>query len=52
MAEKDEPDRPHRKRRTLLGNLGRMARPTLTTPQWKDALREQEARGPKRPKDK
>jgi hypothetical protein len=45
MAEKDRRDTPRSRRRTLLANLGKMARPPLTTPQWKDALREQEARG-------
>jgi hypothetical protein len=39
------------KRRLLLENLLKAGRPPLSTPQWKDALREQELRAPKRPKD-
>jgi hypothetical protein len=46
----EEPGRQRRKRRGLLGGLGRMAQPPLTTPQWKDAVREQDLRGPKKPK--
>jgi hypothetical protein len=47
QPEPDEP--PRRRRRGFFGGLGRMA-PPLTTPQWKDAVREQERRGPKKPK--
>jgi len=39
-----------RKRRLWLGNLAKAARPPLTTPQWKDAVREDEARGKKKDK--
>jgi hypothetical protein len=51
--EPDEPPRRRRRRGLFLGNLAKVARPPLTTPQWKDALREQETRGPKKdpPKD-
>jgi hypothetical protein len=52
MSDKDlreEGPMPRRRRRGLLGNLAKVARPPLTTPQWKDAIREDEARG-KKPK--
>jgi hypothetical protein len=49
LREEEPP--PRRKRRGLLGNLAKVARPPMTTPQWKDAVREQEARGPKKDKD-
>jgi hypothetical protein len=45
-----EPDEPPRRRRRglLFGNLAKVARPPLSTPQWKDAIREDEARGKKK----
>jgi hypothetical protein len=54
VNEKDQPERdaaPPRstRRRLLFGNLAKIARPPLTTPQWKDAVREQEARAEKKP---
>jgi hypothetical protein len=49
--EPDEPPPRGRRRRGLFfGNLAKVARPPMTTPQWKDAVREQEARGPKKDK--
>jgi hypothetical protein len=42
---------PRRRRRLLLGNLAKVARPPFTTPQWKDAIREDEARAPKEKRD-
>jgi hypothetical protein len=49
--EEPPPDeKPRSTRRGLLfGNLAKVARPPLTTPQWKDAVREQDARGKKGP---
>jgi hypothetical protein len=48
MTEKDQ--RARRPRRFgLLGSLAKIGRPPLTTPQWKDAVREQELRGKKEP---
>ena len=38
---------PRRKQRLLWRNLAKVARPPLTTPQWKDAIREDESRGKK-----
>jgi hypothetical protein len=44
---------PRRRRRGLFfGNLAKVARPPMSTPQWKDAIREQESRGEKRDKGK
>jgi hypothetical protein len=48
MSNKEQ---PRRKRRLLLGNLAKVARPPMTTPQWKDAIREDEARGKKGKRD-
>jgi hypothetical protein len=48
--EREEPPRGRRKRRGLFGGLGRIGQPPFTTPQWKDAVREQERRGPQPPK--
>jgi hypothetical protein len=45
----NDQERPRRKRRLLWGNLAKVGKPPLTTPQWKDAVREQELRGPKKP---
>ena len=46
-------ERPKRTRRGLLfGNLAKIGKPPLTTPQWKDAVKEQEARGPRKPKER
>ena len=47
-----ERQRRRSKRRMLIENLMKAGRPPLSTPQWKDALREQDVRGTKRPKDK
>ena len=50
MAENERPaDQPPRRsrRQLLFGNLAKIGRPPLTTPQWKDAIREDEARAPK-----
>ena len=52
MAEKEDRGRRRSRRRVLLDNLMKAGSPPLTTPQWKDALREQEARGRKRRKGK
>ncbi len=49
MSDKEQPPR-RPKRHGLLGSLAKIGRPPLTTPQWKDAVREQEARGKKEPK--
>jgi hypothetical protein len=46
MSNKERPE-GRRRRRLFLGNLAKVARPPLTTPQWKDAIREDEARGPR-----
>ena len=55
MSEKDlreeGPPPPRRRRRVLLGNLAKVGRPPFTTPQWKDAIREQETRGKKGKRD-
>jgi hypothetical protein len=55
MSDKDLREQglppPRRRRRTLLGNLAKVARPPLTTPQWKDAIREDEARGKDKKRD-
>ena len=49
--EEPPPEKPRSTRRGLLfGNLAKAVRPPLTTPQWKDAVREQDARGKKGPK--
>ncbi|HKN92898.1 MAG TPA: hypothetical protein VJU60_01090 [Thermoleophilaceae bacterium] len=50
MSDKEQRE-PKRRRRVFLGGLGRMVQPPLTTPQWKDAIREDEARGPKKKDD-
>ena len=50
MSDKEQRE-PKRRRRVFLGGLGRMVQPPLTTPQWKDAIREDEARGPKEKDD-
>lgn len=50
MSNKEQRE-PRRRRRVFLGGLGRVFQPPMTTPQWKDAIREDEARGPKK-KDK
>jgi hypothetical protein len=52
LREEEPPEeKPRSTRRGLLfGNLAKVARPPLTTPQWKDAVREQERLGKKRPK--
>jgi hypothetical protein len=47
MSNKEQPPRGP-KRRGFFGGLGKVMRPPLTTPQWKDAIREDEARGPTR----
>jgi hypothetical protein len=52
QPEPEQPERPRPTRRRLLfGNLAKVVRPPLTTPQWKDAVREQEARGKKDERD-
>jgi hypothetical protein len=55
MSDKDlreeGPPPPRRRRRLLLGNLAKVARPPLSTPQWKDAIREDESRGNKEKRD-
>jgi hypothetical protein len=55
MSDKDlreeGPPPPRRRRRLLLGNLAKAGRPPFTTPQWKDAIREQEGRGKKEKRD-
>jgi hypothetical protein len=49
--EEPPEEKPRSTRRGLLfGNLAKVARPPLTTPQWKDAVREQDARGKKESK--
>jgi hypothetical protein len=49
--EEPPEEKPRSTRRGLLfGNLAKVARPPLTTPPWKDAVREQDARGKKEPK--
>jgi hypothetical protein len=45
MSEKDE--KPRSRRSLLFGNLAKIGKPPLTTPQWKDAVREQEQRAKK-----
>jgi hypothetical protein len=50
MSNKEQSE-PRRRRRGFLGGLGRVVRPPMTTPQWKDAIREDERRGTKK-KDK
>ena len=50
MSNKERPE-GRRKRRLWLGNLAKVGRPPLTTPQWKDAIREDEARGKKEKRD-
>jgi hypothetical protein len=51
IRDDEQPDQPRStRRRLLLGNLAKIAHPPFTTPQWNDALREQEARGTKKPK--
>ena len=50
MSDKERPE-GKRRHRLWLGNLAKIARPPMSTPQWKDAIREQEARGKgKKPK--
>jgi len=49
MSNKEQP-RPPRKRRVFLGGFARVLRPPLSTPQWKDAIREDEQRGPQKDK--
>jgi hypothetical protein len=44
MSNKERPE-GKRRRRLWLGNLAKVARPPMTTPQWKDAIREDETRG-------
>jgi hypothetical protein len=53
MAGMSDKERPKRRRRLWLGNLAKVARPPMTTPQWKDAIREQDERGKreKKPSD-
>ena len=51
MNDKQEPSRRRPKGRGFFGGLKGIGRPPLTTPQWKDALREQERRGPRRKRD-
>jgi hypothetical protein len=42
-------ERPKQTRRgLLLGGLAKIGKPPFTTPQWKDAVREQEQRGAKK----
>jgi hypothetical protein len=45
----EERGKDRRRRRGLFGGMGRMVQPPLTTPQWKDAVREQ-GRRPNKPK--
>ena len=52
MADRQDRKRKRSTRRMLFENLAKVAHPPHSTPQWKDALREQEMRGPKRPEDK
>jgi len=51
MSNKERPE-ARRRRRLFLGNLAKVARPPFTTPQWKDAIREDEARGKKEKGDR
>jgi hypothetical protein len=51
LREEAPPPPPRRRRRLLLGNLAKVGRPPFTTPQWKDAIREDEARGKKDKRD-
>jgi hypothetical protein len=46
MSNKERPE-SRRRRRLFLGNLAKVVRPPMSTPQWKDAIREDEARGKK-----
>jgi hypothetical protein len=50
VSEKDE--KPRSRRTLLFGSLAKIGRPPFTTPQWKDAVREQEQRGKKEPKER
>ncbi|HEY7630395.1 MAG TPA: hypothetical protein VH817_06840 [Thermoleophilaceae bacterium] len=47
-TEPDPPPRRRRRRGLFFGNLAKVARPPMTTPQWKDAIREDEAHGKKK----
>jgi hypothetical protein len=49
MSKKEQPERG-RRRRIFLSGLAHIARPPFTTPQWKDAIREDELRGKKKDK--
>ncbi|HEY2599996.1 MAG TPA: hypothetical protein VGI67_00460 [Thermoleophilaceae bacterium] len=50
--EAEPPPRRPGRRRLLFGNLAKMAKPPLSTPQWQDAIREDAAHGEKKdPRD-
>jgi len=51
MSKKERPE-TRRRRRLFLGTLAKIGRPPFTTPQWKDAIREDEARGKKEKGDR
>lgn len=51
MSNRERPE-SRRRRRLWLGNLAKAARAPMTTPQWKDAVREDETRGKNAKRDR